>query len=185
MQRLGGARRTPVDVRLMAATNRNLPIEVNERRFRADLYYRLAVVVVTLPPLREHLEDVPDLVDHFLEVMGAKDHPRAAALKTPSFLAEIARHRWPGNIRELRNHVERRLALEDPLPLPEATSSTPATIDVSQPLRAARERWLLSFERRYLEELLRAHGNNVRAAAQAAGMNRTHLYRLMTRCGLR
>src|SRR5262249_14454944 len=109
IKRVGSSRYLPVDLRVVAATNRNLCAEVNARRFRSDLYYRLAVVVVRLPPLRERPEDLTLIVDHLLEGLGARERPEAAALRSPAFLTELARHHWPGNARELRNYLERCL----------------------------------------------------------------------------
>jgi two-component system, NtrC family, response regulator GlrR len=185
VQRVGGTRRTPVDVRVVAATNRDLKVEVNTRRFRPDLYYRLAVVEVRLPPLRERLEDLPLLVEHFLAQLG--NPPAAAAsLRDPEHLAALGHHSWPGNIRELRNYVEQCQALGERAELdPCGASAGPPAIDVRVPIKRAREQWLDHFERRYLAELMQAHGQNVAAAARAAEIDRVHLYRLLSRYGLR
>ena len=185
VRRLGSQRPLPVDVRLVAATNRNLRVEVNAGRFRSDLYYRLAVVEAVQPPLRERLEDLPLLADAILEGLGAR--PDAAeALRQPKFQASLARHDWPGNVRELKNYLERCLVLQEEMPLRDAPMEPgPPAIDANRPLREQRERWLRYFERRYLEELLQLHGGNVTAAARAAGMDRIHMYRLLGRAGLR
>jgi DNA-binding NtrC family response regulator len=180
--RVGGERPIPVDIRVIAATNRNLPAEVNAGRFRPDLYYRLAVLEVVLPPLRERLDDLPLLVDALLLGMGKAD--AAATLRTPIFLGELRKHSWPGNLRELRNYLECCLAFEEPVPLASRPESPP-TIDPSLPIRAVRDSWVQFVERRYLQELLPRHGGNVSAAARAAGVNRIHLYRLLARYGLK
>jgi transcriptional regulator with PAS, ATPase and Fis domain len=186
VQRVGGARRIDVDVRVVAATNRNLPAEVNARRFRSDLYYRLAVLEVTLPPLRDRTEDLPLLVEEILSQLGATADAAAADLRSGTWSANLLRHPWPGNVRELRNHVERCLALQDLVPLsPDPQGGADALVDVRQPLRAARDRWVRFFEKKYLAELLSQHGNNVSAAARAAGVDRIHFHRLLSRCGLR
>jgi DNA-binding NtrC family response regulator len=189
VQRIGESRPVPVDVRVIAATSRNLRREVNAGRFRSDLYYRLAVIEVVLPPLRERLEDLPLLVDCLLERAGAATHPAAAGLRTPAFRARLARHDWPGNVRELRNYVESCLALADRAPPPggerEPRGAAAPGIDPSLPFRAARDRWLRWFERRYLEELLERAGDNVSAAARAAGVDRVYFHRLLRRVGLR
>jgi DNA-binding NtrC family response regulator len=174
----------PVDVRIIAATNRNLKQEVNARRFRSDLYFRIAVIVVTMPPLRERLSDVPLIVDGILGDLGARDLPAAAALRSGELLPELTRHGWPGNVRELRNYVESFLVHAERAPSPSSQPDEPV-IDVSQPLRAVRDRWIRWVERRYLERLLAEHGNNVSAAARAAGIDRVHLHRLLSRAGLR
>jgi two-component system response regulator GlrR len=187
--RIGESRPVPVDVRVVAATSRNLRREVNAGRFRSDLYYRLAVMEVVLPPLRERLEDLPLLVTSLLERAGADSHPGAPALRTAEFCARLARHDWPGNVRELRNYIESCLALADRAPLPgtcgDATPSAMPVIDLSMAFRAARDRWLRWFERRYLEELLGRTGDNVSAAARAAGVDRVYFHRLLRRVGLR
>jgi len=181
VQRVGSTRGVPVDVRVIAATSRVLKREVNQRRFRADLYYRLAVLEVTLPPLRERLEDLPLLVERFLGDLAPGDAAAARELRDPGFLAELAQHSWPGNARELRNYVERCVALKQRPPLAVEDPGGAPTIDVTQPLRLAREQWLRHFEQRYLDELLRRHGHNVSAAARAAGIARVHLHRLLAR----
>jgi two-component system, NtrC family, response regulator GlrR len=189
VQRVGANARRAVDVRVIAATSRDLKVEVNAGRFRSDLFYRLAVVQVTVPPLRERKEDLPLLASRLLDGFGAKE--RAPALLTPSFLAGLARHEWPGNVRELRNYLERCLAVSEPAGQPppgdgeRAGKDTLPPIDVSRPLREAREAWMVHFERRYLSELLARHGQNVTAAARAAGLGRMQFYRLLKRCGLK
>ena len=183
IQRIGGTRRIPVDVRVLAATNRNLKEEVNARRFRSDLYFRLAVLVVRMPPLRERTIDIPLLVEAILADLGDRDSPMARALSKGELLPELLRHAWPGNVRELRNYIEACVVRQERA-LEPAASDEPR-IDVTLPLRAVREQWLRHVERRYLQELLVAHGNNVSAAARAAGVDRVHLHRLLSRAGLR
>jgi DNA-binding NtrC family response regulator len=117
VKRVGGNKYVGVDVRVVAATNRNLRREVNERRFRPDLYYRLAVVEVRLPSLRERREDLPRLVENILEGLGATAPAVRASLQQPELIAELGRHEWPGNVRELRNYLERCLALREQLPI--------------------------------------------------------------------
>jgi len=185
VQRIGSSQRQPVDVRVIAATNRNLWAEVNARRFRSDLYYRLAVVKVSIPSLRERLEDLPLLVDSMLRVIS-DDDARRAALATPELYAQLSRHSWPGNIRELRNYLERRVALDVPLPVEdqELAPTHAQVVNVNQPLAAAREQWVRAFERQYARALLARHGDNVSAAARAAGVDRTSFHRLLSRCGI-
>jgi transcriptional regulator with GAF, ATPase, and Fis domain len=186
VKRVGGDRTIPVDVRIVAATNRSLRAEVNDKRFRSDLYYRLAVVDVRVPPLRERVDDLSLLVDSLLASLGANDHPEARRLRKPSFVADLARHAWPGNVRELRNYVERCIALGESAPLrsdlPGTSDSAP---DMTLPLKVARERWTRAFERKYVEQMLERHGNNVAAAAREAGVDRMYFYRLLWRYGLR
>ena len=183
---VGADRYHAVDVRVLAASHRDLRAEVNAKRFRADLYYRLAVVEVTLPPLHERIGDLPLIVARLLA-----DAPPAvrAELMAPAFLDHLARHRWPGNVRELRNYLERCAALGVELaPRPAAADGPPAAghgVDASAPLRDARERWTAYFERAYLDDLLRHHGDNLTQAARAAGVDRAHLYRLLWKHGLK
>jgi DNA-binding NtrC family response regulator len=187
VKRVGGDDYRPVDVRVIAATNRDLRAEVNAGRFRPDLYYRLAVVELRLPPLRERREDLPLLVEELLTRMGATAHRDAAPLRAPDFVAELARHAWPGNVRELRNYLERCLALgmQPPLlasdePAQPAATTAPGPAEELR-FKEARD----AFERGYLERLLARHEDNVSAAARAAGLERLQLYRLLWRHGLR
>ncbi|MCA1663148.1 MAG: sigma 54-interacting transcriptional regulator [Myxococcales bacterium] len=173
VKRIGADRYKKVDTRIIAATPRNLRSDVNTKRFRSDLYYRLAVVLVTLPPLRDRSEDLPLLVEHLLTALGAGARPEAARLRTPPFIAELAAHRWPGNVRELRNYLERSLALS-------GTAEAPPR-DGPASYKAARDRW----ERAYVEELLRAADGNVAAAAREAKLDRAAFYRLLWRHGMR
>ena len=176
VQRVGGSARIPVDVRVIAATHRDLRAEVNTRRFRSDLYYRLAVLEITLPPLRERTDDIPMLVAAIARGPRATSRTRVRDRRVRSQrCSSIA---WPGNVRELRNHVERAAGIG-------RYATTASEIDVSIPLKEARTRWVQLFESRYLAELLQAHGGNVSAAARAAGIDRVHFYRLLGRAGLR
>ena len=175
VQRIGGSQRIPVDVRVVAATHRDLRADVNARRFRSDLYYRLAVLEVTLPPLRERTDDIPLLVQAITEEL--EDVP--TNVRDPAWVAALLKHPWPGNVRELRNHVERAAGLG------RFSNAQSSEVDVNIPLKEARNRWVQMFESRYLAELLRAHGGNVSAAARAAGIDRVHFYRLLGRAGLR
>ena len=186
IKRLGQPQYTPIDVRVIAATNRNLRTEVNRHRFRSDLYYRLAVIEVRLPPLRARVEDIPALATDLLSSMGVDKSPDRDFLHSPEFLAELKRHSWPGNVRELRNYLERCLALHQysPFQRQDTVDETPQ-VDVDQPLRAGREAWTRAFERKYLEEILRRSDNNVTAAARAAGVDRIYFYRLLWRHGIR
>jgi transcriptional regulator with PAS, ATPase and Fis domain len=180
---VGANRYQRVNVRVIAASNRNLRAEVNARRFRPDLYYRLAVLPIVLPPLRERLEDLPLLVPAILEDLGgATADPDAAHLASPASLAELATHAWPGNVRELRNHLVRSLALRQRQPV-DGGATTPAV--ANQPAQARYKEARREFERHYLVELLERHHGNVSAAARAAGLERMYLHRLLRRHGLR
>ena len=190
VRRVGTNNHVPVNVRLVAATNRSLREQVAASKFRSDLYYRLAVVEVKLPPLRERLADLPLLVEHIVRNLGARRRADGHARPVGGVPRALCRHSWPGNIRELRNYLERCVALRDFTPprsdRVDATAPGPeSAVNVGQPLREAREAWVSTFERRYLEELLRQHDNRVSAAARAAGVDRIYFYRLLWKHGLR
>ena len=178
---VGATEYKKVDLRVVAATNRDLRSEVNDGAFRPDLYFRLAVVRIDIPPLRERPEDIAPLCRHLLAELGA-DESVVAKLSTPSFLGRLRQNTWPGNVRELRNYLERCLVFEEAMPL----ASLPQTgrgpiIDTSLSYADARKRVLRDFERHYVEALIKAHGGNVSAAARAAAVDRAYLYRLMRR----
>ena len=194
VKRVGANIYHPVDVRVIAATNRNLREEVAAKRFRSDLYYRLAVLHIKLPPLRERKSDLPALVDDVLTHLGVRDTPLAVPIRAPEFIEMLGRYRWPGNVRQLRNYLERRVALgeaiappgsETSMPPPPSNDQDSLIVSLDQPLKVAREEWNNVFEARYLDGLLSRHGNNVSAAARAAGVNRVHFYRLLRKHGLR
>jgi two-component system response regulator GlrR len=180
IRRVGGNGTQPVDVRVIAATNRDLRAEVNAGRFRSDLYFRLAVVKIPLPPLRTRPEDVPPLVEAMLSSLDA-DPEVARSLMSEAFLTSLQRAVWPGNVRELRNYLERCLVFQAPLSMAELQEEPAGTVDVSQPYTVARRQALEEFERRYVMALLRLHRGKVSQAARAAGIDRVYLYRLMRR----
>ncbi len=186
VRRIGETRMRKVDVRVIAATNRSLEVEVNQRRFREDLYFRLSVVTLTVPPLRERPEDIPDLV---LAFARESNRPGAAELFTPEVLAELAAHPWPGNVRELRNYVERTSVLRKVVPSRSGThrivTAPEPQVDLDLSFREAKEAAMAAFDRSYLGALIRWSGGNVSLAARRAGMDRIHLHRLLQRYGLR
>jgi DNA-binding NtrC family response regulator len=189
IKRVGGQERIRVDVRVIAATNQDLRLAVNRGSFRSDLYYRLHVVSLRLPPLRERREDIPLLVEKFYETFAG----RAGAPK--ALVDELAAHDWPGNVRELRAAVERAVLLGDPAlwrslleetqgSAPPPPAGEPEAFDDALSFRAAKERAMVRWERGYLAELLLRHGNNLSRAARAARMDRTHLRELGRRYNL-
>jgi transcriptional regulator with GAF, ATPase, and Fis domain len=187
VRRVGGARPVHVDVRVIAATNRDLPMEVNRGRFREDLYYRLAVVSLQVPPLRERKEDIPLLAVRLLRELGADP----AACLTVESLAALQSYHWPGNVRELRNTLQRSAALMEPL-MPRAPAAAGGAgrelddaIELSQPLRVGKQRVIDAFERAYVSAMLKACGGNVSECARRAGMDRMSIHRIMQRLGLR
>lgn len=181
VRRLDGGPDRDADVRIIALSRRNLHPDVNDSRLDADLYQAIAVVHVQLPPLRACTDDLPLFVQHLLERAGVADTPVAAGLLTTSTIDELRRAPWPGNLRELRTHLERLAAGDPEAPAPGA----PPLIDGTLPLREARRRWVAYFERTYLEDLLARHDGNVSAAARAAGVDRIHIHRLLAKTGLR
>ncbi len=199
VRRLGGTQTRAVDVRIVAATNRDLAKEVNRGGFREDLYYRLAVVRVTLPALRDRRDDIPLLVASFIRRALANDSARAETILR-SIREEnwerLRTHPWPGNVRELRNVIERTLALSggggvdaiDPPTMagrvapPRSSSgeaSPKAEVDLDRPFTDLKGEVLAQFEERYLTEQLAKHGGNFSRAAAASGLDRMYFKRLI------
>ena len=193
--RVGGQRPVKVDVRVLSATSRDLAEEIAAGRFREDLYYRLNVVPVRIPPLRERREDIPDLVNHFLTRFAAERRiapPRIAE----EAVAALQAHDWPGNVRQLRNIIERTLILApgdrvecieiDLLPPEIVEGQGPSSINsasiaiMGSPLREARE----SFEREYLKIQIRRFSGNISRTASFIGMERSALHRKLKALGL-
>ncbi|HEU4613956.1 MAG TPA: sigma 54-interacting transcriptional regulator [Kofleriaceae bacterium] len=188
VRRLGGTKVFASDVRLVAATNRDLAAEVNRGNFRADLYYRLAVARLAVPALRERRDDLPLLVEHFLRQLSVSSGNRDPRLPD-DFLARAMRHTWPGNVRELRNAVERAVLLPNhPGVAFEAPPKKEGTgfghVDIDVPFKVAKQKLVDEFDRRYLEALLEAHDGNISAAARAAGIERMSIYKMIRRLGL-
>ncbi|HUS26956.1 MAG TPA: sigma 54-interacting transcriptional regulator [Kofleriaceae bacterium] len=185
IRRVGSSTAVRCDVRIVSATNRDLRTEVNRGTFRADLYYRLAVVRVSLPPLRERIGDIPPLVRHLLAKIGASDST-VTELTQPEFLSALAAAPWPGNVRELRNHIEQCAVFgERRLPNTPSNAHPAVKVDADASYEIARRQALDEFERTYLAKLLERHGGNVASAARSAGVNRAYLYRMLGRHGLR
>ena len=185
---VGSNRAKPVDIRVIAATNRPLAQAVNEGSFREDLYYRLAVVDVALPPLRARPEDIAALARHFFQ----KQRGPGAELPEP-FVRGLTAREWPGNVRALKNYVERSVALGfvDAPSLASSASVLPPADDASsaipldRPLKDARQAWILGFESVYVRHVLTRANGNVTHAAELAGVSRRFLQRLIARLGLR
>jgi len=207
VRRIGESAHRTVDVRFVSATHRDLSRMVNTGGFREDLYFRLAVLVLEVPSLREHREDIPALVEHLTK-------PGAAALSDEQ-LVRLSSLPWTGNVRELRNFVERvsalgatdAFAMLDASRVPVATTHLPAARDArdesisgfsahpdnpagaagisfDRPYKEVREDWVDFLERAYFKRLLAKHDRNVAEAAQSAGVDRTYIYRLIRRYGL-
>jgi DNA-binding NtrC family response regulator len=184
-RRVGSSTPKSCDVRVVSATNRDLRKEINEGRFRSDLYFRLAVLRVAMPPLRSRPDDLPLLARTLLLNLGAPP-AQIENLLTPAFLASLRGATWPGNVRELRNHLERCLLFAPGLPAPgdTAPAATPM-VDVTRPLVDERRRHVEAFEREYVRALLAAHDGNVTRAAAVAGVDRAYLYRFIKRLGFK
>src|SRR5947208_164424 len=179
--RLGSNAAHPVDVRVICATNRNLEQMVREGTFREDLYFRISVVKIPMPPLRDRSEDVPLLAEFFLR-MFAKVHKKQMRNMTPGFLGALARHPWPGNVRELQNVIERSLVLAnghdrlgiDDLP-PELQG-----LSISDELpRGSFHEALKSFKRDLVRSALATHTGNKLKAAKELGNGRCYLHRML------
>ncbi|MCA9674144.1 MAG: sigma-54-dependent Fis family transcriptional regulator [Dehalococcoidia bacterium] len=194
VRRVGASHEHPVDVRVIAATNRDLRAQVAAGHFREDLFYRLNVLPIVLPPLRERREDIPVLAAVFLERHGGGRPGRPQGFTAES-LSALVRHDWPGNVRELENAVERALAVSDgrrieleALPdevaqtlRPRLTRSTEIHLTYREVVDLARDR----ASREYLIALMRELGGNVTEGARRAGMERESMHRLLKRYGVR
>jgi len=192
VERLGSARTIKVDVRVIAATNKNLEEEIEKGHFRDDLYFRLAVIPIYVPPLRERPEDIPLLVRHFMEHFSREGNQRQKRI-TPAALEALQRYRWKGNIRELRNTVERVIIMSagdtiDVSDLPDnvrtqsaAAASTPRSGDVPAVLSDAKAGTLREFkdnaERAFLVAKLRESGWNISKTAEVIDTPRSNLYK--------
>ncbi len=200
VRRLGASHTKPIDVRIVAATNRNLRDEVDAGRFREDLYYRLAVVEMAMPPLRNRLEDLGLLSHHLLQ---RSPHNTAVQSIGSDVIAVFSQYQWPGNVRELNNVIERSLPFTDGATIavnslpkaltgpvkadavardPSAESRSPIVLTdpgSPMPFKDAKEQLIEAFERQYLIDLLDRHDGNVSKAARAADMDRKTITRLM------
>jgi DNA-binding NtrC family response regulator len=182
---VGSDRAIEVDVRVIAASHRNLGVEVKEGRFREDLFYRLAVIPLEVPALRERREDVALLAEHFLAEAGASPLARSS-------VQLLEGYDWPGNVRQLRNVIERAVALAagGPVSIAEADLSVPSSSLspwqlLTKPYKQAKEELLSRFTQEYLEALLARHAGNVSAAAREAQVDRNWIVALARRHGVR
>lgn len=194
---VGSTKELSSDFRILCCTNRDLAAETKKGKFRADLFYRISAVRITVPPLRERPSDIPLLARHFLQVVS-REHEREEMDFTPESLQLLCRQEWPGNIRQLKFTIETaffqsrgRWITPEHLQLDGQPAARPA--EVSEPLAAAdlqkdyktfRESAIVQAERRYVTALLERHHGDVRLAAKQAGLTREALYRVMSRCGV-
>lgn len=211
VKRIGGTRPIKVDVRMIAATNRNLEEEVRAGRFREDLFYRLTVVRIVLPPLRERREDIRLLARHFLDhgnFNRARDGHRRVTQFAPGVLDRLTQYAWPGNVRELHNVIERAVSFAEGesvelADLPEHIAwprgvprELDSETDISIPLpdfrqtelegtfKDAKERWVAGFERDYVAGLLKKNNGNISHAAREAEIDRKYFRKLMKKYGI-
>jgi two-component system, NtrC family, nitrogen regulation response regulator NtrX len=188
MERVGGTQKIRVDVRVLAATNKDLPAEIRSGRFREDLYFRLNVVPIFVPPLRDRQDDIALLADHFMALMAAEYGRRPKRL-APEAIGRLQHYAWPGNVRELRNTIERLMIMapgetitaqdlaflgHDGVQLPEMPTGE------ALPLAEARDR----FERDYILQALAAQGGNMSRTADVLGVERSNLYKKMRGFGI-
>ncbi|MBI2059843.1 MAG: sigma 54-interacting transcriptional regulator [Nitrospirae bacterium] len=182
VKKVGSTTMAHVDVRFIAATNKNLEEEVEKNRFRKDLFYRLNTIRITMPPLRERREDVPVLIDKFLKEFNAPPDYRLPPEAVPLFQS----YSWPGNVRELRNTVQKMLVFSDPREALTPREEAPAgEVDLSVPFKEAKHEVLVQFERRYLSQLLSEKGYNVSESARSAGIDRKYLERMVKKLNLK
>jgi two-component system nitrogen regulation response regulator NtrX len=188
MERVGGTQRIKVDVRVLAATNKDLLGEIRAGRFREDLYFRLNVIPIFVPPLRDRQDDIPLLADHFMALMAAEYGRRPKRL-APEAIGRLQQYAWPGNVRELRNVIERLMIMVpgDTITAQDlaflghdALGEPPAAEEASIPLAEARER----FERDYILRALAAQHGNISRTADVLGVERSNLYKKMKAFGI-
>ncbi|MFH1729512.1 MAG: sigma 54-interacting transcriptional regulator [Pseudomonadota bacterium] len=197
VKRVGGDRHTKVDVRVICATNRNLETEVKENRFREDLYFRLSVVSIRIPQLKERREDIALLAEHFVSRHNAKldeDQPKIAGIE-PDALSILMNYNWPGNVRELKNAIERAITfcssdrisvtdLPDNIRFKVSVEGPHVQIDESLPFKEAKDKWVESFEKEYLVNLLKRNNLNISKAAKEAHIDRKSIQRLLKKYNL-
>ena len=195
-QRVGGSTKVTVDVRIVSSTSRNIEAEIAAGQFREDLYHRLSVVPIRVPPLAERREDIPELVEYFMEQISQIDRPAEAQDRRATRMAVLQSHDWPGNVRQLRNNVERLMILAGGDPdavitanmLPQDVGSMVPTMPngnggeqlMGLPLREARE----VFEREYLLAQINRFGGNISRTAEFVGMERSALHRKLKALGI-
>jgi two-component system response regulator HydG len=190
IQRIGSEKTLKVDIRILAATNRDLEKEVLDKKFREDLYYRLNVVTVQIPPLRERKNDIPLLANHFLIQYAEKNRKNVQKIDSPT-MEKLVNHNWPGNVRELENAIERAVILlqgdviterELPLSITQSIDKLPSTTsDIPKDLSS---KSLEEIEKDAILEALKTAGGNKSKAARLLKLNRRTLYSKLERFGI-
>ncbi len=186
---IGSDRAIEIDVRFIVTTNKDLQAEVERGAFRRDLYYRLSVMPVLVPPLRERAGDIPLLAQHFLEASARRSKKTVRAI-SPAVMQALCRYAWPGNVRELENVIERAVivAKGDTIADVERFLTGEAErprVDLGVPFHDAKARVIEEFERAYIVGVLEAEGGKLTAAAKHADMDPKNFYEKLTRYGLR
>lgn len=197
IRRVGGTRQIDVDIRVVSATNRDVRTAVAEGKFREDLFYRIDVIDISLPPLRDRQGDIELLAMSFLKKYAGTGECILKGFE-PEAMAALETYRWPGNVRELQNVVERACALADreiialtDLPAhvrtlaPRAEQPPPAEVTTRLTLKEAKDRWISQLEAAYVTEVLKREGGNVSQAARKAGVDRKTLHRLLHKHSIR
>ena len=190
-RRVGGHKFLPADVRFIAATNRNLEQMVAAGQFRADLFYRLHVFPIKIPPLRERLEDIPVLATRFLQQFAGQHEKPARALSPPAQQL-LEAYPWPGNVRELQNAIERAVLLAEgeiiyPAHLPSTLPGNDSLMQIKlagESFKEVKRKHLAILEQEYFTQLLKKHGGNITRAAVEAGVNRRTIHRLINKYNL-
>jgi two-component system nitrogen regulation response regulator NtrX len=168
-----------VDVRIVAATNKNLAAEIRSARFREDLFYRLNVIPFLVPPLRERHKDIPVMAEYFVEVFAA-EHGRPRKTLVPETLEAMMRYAWPGNVRELRNEIERLVIMVPGMEIVPGDLSLPDGSETTGTLQATRAR----YERELILAKLEENAWNISRTSRMLGLESSHLYRKMKAYGI-
>jgi two-component system, NtrC family, response regulator len=184
VERVGGREAIPVDARVIAATNQDLETAVKSGRFREDLYFRLAVVQLVVPPLRDRGDDVIELAHHLAKSYCKEMHKPSIRFSKPA-LDAMRRHSWPGNVRELQNRVQRALVLSDGKMISPAELDLSITSEAKEGLQGSLKEARQEFERDIIVRALKDNGGNISKTARSIGISRPTLYELMERHGLR
>jgi transcriptional regulator with PAS, ATPase and Fis domain len=181
VERLGSNIPRPLDVRVICATNRNLEKMVAEGTFREDLYFRISVVKIPMPALRDRKEDIPLLAEHFLRLY-AREHNKSARAFTPRFISALSQHSWPGNVRELQNVIERSVVLangNEHLGVADLPEELRGPIVSDELTTGSFHEAICSFKRELVRSALQKHQGNKSRAAQELGISRCYLHRLL------
>ncbi len=189
-RRLGGKELIAVDIRVIAAMNRNPNKALITHRLRRDLYYRLNVIPIFVPPLRDRIDDIPDLVKHFIKAASERNHSAPKEI-SPEAMERLKTYRWPGNVRQLKNIIERVVSLSrcsvietDDLPAYLKSSKNKGNTSIGgTPYNEAKKRHLEQFEKKYLQQLLKENNHDIAKAAQMAGISERTIYRMIRRYG--